>query len=70
MQIYAPASQQPKLNRSKEELFDYEVPIYEAMTDKDFVEKFMGYFSMEEVKGKDKFRNKHLTLFKVRFLKI
>ena len=65
MKIYANHSEQPKLDRTEEEMLDIEKPIYEKMNDSAFVKKFIDVLSLEEHKGRDKFRNKHLTLFKV-----
>ena len=65
MKIYANHSEQPKLDRTEEEMLDIEKPIFEKMNDSAFVKKFIDVLSLEEHKGRDKFRNKHLTLFKV-----
>ncbi|XP_062621766.1 LOW QUALITY PROTEIN: proteasome activator complex subunit 4B-like [Saccostrea cucullata] len=64
MKIYAQYSEQPKLDRLESELLDIEKPIYVKLSDSEFVKKFIGVLSLEEHKGRDKFRNKHLTLFK------
>ncbi|KAL5009261.1 hypothetical protein ScPMuIL_014842 [Solemya velum] len=64
MKIYAPAEEQPKVDRSRAELQEGEVPIYDAFMNADFVDKLLNFISMEEHKGRDKFRNKHMTLFK------
>lgn len=67
MKIYAKQSEQPKLDRTESEMFETEKPIFVKMNDSSFVKKFIDVLSLEEHKGRDKFRNKHLTLFKVRF---
>ncbi|XP_013404552.1 proteasome activator complex subunit 4 [Lingula anatina] len=64
MEVYAPCSQQPKLGRKREELEPEEQPIYDHFTRQDFVDKMLGFLSLEENKGKDKFSTKHYTLFK------
>lgn len=67
MKIYAKQSEQPKLDRTESEMLETEEPIFVRMNDSTFVNKFIDVLSLEEHKGRDKFRNKHLTLFKVRF---
>ncbi|XP_033120997.1 proteasome activator complex subunit 4-like [Anneissia japonica] len=62
--VYAPVSEQPKLGRSIEELTPGEKAIYVAFSDPDFIEQLMGFLSLEDRKGKDKFQNKRFTLFK------
>ena len=65
MKKYCPEDQQPKLGRTYEDLSDAEKPIFECFTDPEFVEKFLGFLTLEENKGKDKFHSKYFTLFKV-----
>lgn len=65
MYAYAPSKDQPKLDRSLEELPDNEVPIYKFFTTQESVDKLIKFLSLEENKGKDKFRSKNFTLFKV-----
>ena len=66
MKTYAPKDEQPKLNRSKEELSENEKLIYDAFMSQDFVNKLVEFLSIEENKGKDKYEPKKMTLFKVR----
>lgn len=66
MKIYAKQSEQPKLDRTESEMLETEKPIFVKMNDSSFVKKFLDVLSLEEHKGRDKFRNKHLTIFKVR----
>lgn len=66
MKIYAKQSEQPKLDRTESEMLETEKPIFVKMNDSSFVKKFIDVLSLEEHKGRDKFRNKHLTIFKVR----
>lgn len=66
MKIYAKQSDQPKLDRTESEMLETEKPIFVKMNDSSFVKKFIDVLSLEEHKGRDKFRNKHLTIFKVR----
>lgn len=65
MEVYAPYEDQPNIRRSRDELPDNEKPIYDAFMDPEFVKKFVSFLALEENKGKDKFRHKYLTLFKV-----
>eukprot|EP00057_Strongylocentrotus_purpuratus_P019391 XP_011673865.1 PREDICTED: proteasome activator complex subunit 4 isoform X2 [Strongylocentrotus purpuratus] len=64
MQIYAPFNEQPKLDRSREELSETEQIIYDHFSNAEFVEKLVGYLSLEDKKGRDKFDNKKYTVFK------
>lgn len=64
MKIYAKQSEQPKLDRTESEMLETEKPIFVKMNDSSFVKKFLDVLSLEEHKGRDKFRNKHLTIFK------
>lgn len=65
MEVYAPYDEQPQVKRARNELSDLEQPIFDALIDPDFVKKFVSFLALEENKGKDKFRHKHMTLFKV-----
>ncbi|XP_077865747.1 proteasome activator complex subunit 4-like [Saccoglossus kowalevskii] len=64
MYMYAPPSEQPKLGRSRDELSQGEQMIYDCFINQDFVDKFIGYLSLEEKKGKDRFNNRKFILFK------
>lgn len=64
MKIYAKQPEQPKLDRTESEMLETEKPIFVKMNDSSFVKKFIDVLSLEEHKGRDKFRNKHLTIFK------
>ena len=65
MQVYAPYEEQPQVKRTRDELAEMEKPIFDAFTDTEFVQKFVSFLALEENKGKDKFRHKNMTLFKV-----
>lgn len=41
--------------------------MYESFTSQEFVDKLVGFFSIEEVKGKDKYDVRKYTMFKVRY---
>ncbi|KAK3093564.1 hypothetical protein FSP39_017345 [Pinctada imbricata] len=64
MKVYADSSQQPKLDRTLDELPTEEKPIYTCLAHKNFVSKFVELLALEEHKGRDKFREKHSTLLK------
>jgi len=65
MKVYADIKEQPKLDRSREELSEPEQVIYESLMNVDYVKKFLDFLSLEEQKGQDNFRREHVTLFKV-----
>ncbi|XP_078000645.1 proteasome activator complex subunit 4-like [Glandiceps talaboti] len=64
MYMYAALSEQPKLGRSREELSEVERVVYDYFSSQDFVDKLIGFLSLEERKGKDKFNSKRFVLFK------
>ena len=55
---------QPKLNRTTDELSPLELEIYNFFTDQEKVDKFIRFLSLEENKGKDSFDSKRFVLFK------
>ncbi|GFT37520.1 proteasome activator complex subunit 4 [Nephila pilipes] len=62
--VYAPDSEQPKVNRTFEELTEEEKPIYEAFSQQKFIDAIISYFSLEEKKDHDKFDSKKFYMFK------
>ena len=66
LEVYAPYSEQPALDRETEDYSPEERVVYEHFTDAKYVEKLIEYLSLEEQKGKDKFHPRHFILFKVR----
>ena len=62
---YAAVEDQPVQGRARNQLMDDEQPIYDKLTDPQFVETSIKLLSLEENKGKDRFHAKHFTLFKV-----
>ncbi|XP_072167902.1 proteasome activator complex subunit 4-like [Diadema setosum] len=64
MLVYAPMSEQPKLDRSREELSEVEQVFYDHFSSHEFVEKLVGFLSLEDKKGKDKFDAKKFMVFK------
>ncbi|GAB1609586.1 proteasome activator complex subunit 4-like [Argonauta hians] len=64
MQVYAPYEEQPQVERTRNELDDVEACIYDCWMSKDYVQKFVKFLSLDEQKGKDKFKQKHVAFFK------
>jgi proteasome activator subunit 4 len=58
-------SDQPKINRTRDELTSNEVPIFDSLSKQEFVDKVVDFLALEENKGKDRFRPPIMTLFKV-----
>ncbi|KAG8177101.1 hypothetical protein JTE90_015245 [Oedothorax gibbosus] len=63
-EVYAPDSEQPKHNRTLEDLTEVEKPIYQAFSQQKFVDSLISYFSLEEKKDHDKFDSKKYFLLK------
>lgn len=61
---YAPHPEQPKLNRSQEEMSEVERIVYNAFMNPDYVSKLVEFLALEENKGKDRIRHKIIILFK------
>lgn len=51
--------------QSAEEMKENERAILESFSKPEYVQQLIHYLALEEHKGQDKFRSKHLTLFKV-----
>lgn len=64
LEVYAPFSQQPCLDPQVRKLTDCEKEIDIFFDDPYNIEKFIGYLSLEEKKGKDKFSVYRSLLFK------
>lgn len=62
--VYAPSSQQPKLNRTRDELSSPEKIIYDFFANKSNIEKLITFWSLEEKKGKEKFNRSRSFLMK------
>ncbi|XP_023231412.1 proteasome activator complex subunit 4-like [Centruroides sculpturatus] len=62
--VYSPDSEQPILDRKREDLSEVEKPIYDAFTQQEFVDKLITYLSIEETKGHDKFDCQRFYMFK------
>lgn len=64
LRIYAPTAQQPKLNRTVDEMTNIERTIYEFFTVESNVTKMIEFWCLEEKKGKDKFNKSRFYLIK------
>ena len=64
LKTYAAIEKQPVLNRARADLSPGEVPIYDRFTDKTFVEQLVTYLCLENEKGKDKFDDKRVDMFR------
>lgn len=62
--VYAPSAQQPKLNRSRDELSSTEKIIYDFFANKSNIDKLVTFWSLEEKKGKEKFNRSRSFLLK------
>lgn len=62
--VYAPSSQQPKLNRTRDELSSSERIIYDFFANKSNIAKLVEFWSLEEKKGKEKFNRSRSFLLK------
>ena len=67
VETYAPSAQQPKLDRSVNEFTDHEKYLYAFFTQKANVDKLIGFWSLEEKKGKEKFNRSRFLLVKSLF---
>eukprot|EP00731_Ephydatia_muelleri_P029038 Em0020g682a len=64
---YAPASQQPKMQRNSEEMCEGERAVMEAFSSQKFIDKMVEYLCFEENKGKDRYKSDKAVLFKELF---
>ena len=62
--VYAPSSQQPKLNRTRDELTSSERIIYDFFVKRSNIDKLIAFWSLEEKKGKEKFNRSRSFLLK------
>ncbi|XP_049279412.1 proteasome activator complex subunit 4B-like isoform X1 [Anopheles funestus] len=63
--IYAPSAEQPKLNRSVDEMNEHERTIYEFFNDQQNVDTLIRFWSLEEKKGRDEFSSTRMLLIKM-----
>ncbi|XP_063231181.1 proteasome activator complex subunit 4-like isoform X2 [Bacillus rossius redtenbacheri] len=64
VKMYAPPSKQPSLVRSHEEMSPEEREVDLFFSNSENIDKLIGYFSLEEKKGKDKFNGYRFIMFK------
>ncbi|XP_029164235.1 proteasome activator complex subunit 4B-like isoform X2 [Nylanderia fulva] len=65
LEVYAPSSQQPRLDAEACELMtDQELEVRAFFDDPQHIDKLISYLSLEEKKGKDKFNGCRCLLFK------
>ncbi|XP_078590168.1 proteasome activator complex subunit 4-like isoform X2 [Branchiostoma floridae x Branchiostoma japonicum] len=64
MLTYAPADQQPPLGRKREDMSEGEGIIFDHFSNTEFVDKLIGFLSLEDRKGRDKFSNRRFNMFK------
>lgn len=64
MEVYAPNCDQPKFDRTPEELNEHERIIYDFLKNQENVDKLIEYWSLEEKKGKEKFKRSRFWLIK------
>ncbi|KAG7163660.1 Proteasome activator complex subunit 4-like [Homarus americanus] len=62
--VYAAPSQQPPLDRKREELSDEELQIYDFFMHQDNVDKLVSFLSLEENKERDSFNTRRFWMFK------
>lgn len=66
MKVCCPDSEQPSLERTRNELSAGEVEVDNFFSDPVKLSKLVDFLSLEEKKGKDKFNGTRFLLFKVR----
>ncbi len=64
MMVYAPQAEQPSLDRKPEDMNEVERSILDFFSSPANVEKLMGFLSLEEHKGRDRFDSRRFTMFK------
>ncbi|XP_035894315.1 proteasome activator complex subunit 4A-like isoform X2 [Anopheles stephensi] len=63
--VYAPSAEQPKLNRTVDELNEHERTIFEFFDQQENVDTLMRFWSLEEKKGRDEFSSTRMLLIKM-----
>ena len=64
MKVYGPDEMQPSLERGLEQMPECEQEIFKFLTDEKSISKWIGFLSLEEVKGKDKFDSRRFLMWK------
>ena len=68
MMVYAPPSQQPPLDRKREELSEEEQEIYDFFIRQENVDRFVSFLSLEENKEREGFNTRRFWVIKVKFV--
>lgn len=63
--VYAPPSQQPPLDRKREELSEEERALYDFFICPENVDKLVSFLSLEENKERDSFNTRRFWMIKV-----
>jgi proteasome activator subunit 4 len=63
--VYAPSSQQPSLDTPVEKMEEAQADVFNFFNNTANIDKLIGFLSLEEKKGRDKFNSKRYILFKV-----
>lgn len=64
VEVYAPSCDQPKYGRKPEELNEHEKTFYEFFSQQQNVDKLIEFWSLEEKKGKEKFKRSRFWMIK------
>lgn len=64
LEVYAPSSQQPPLDRAREDLTDGEKQVYDFFNNQEKVDKLVSFLSLEGNKDKDSFNTRRFWMFK------
>ena len=62
--IYAPSSQQPKLDREEQEMHEAERVVFRFLSQEDKVERLVTFLCLEHKKGQDRFDAERFAMFK------
>ncbi|XP_055638685.1 proteasome activator complex subunit 4-like [Toxorhynchites rutilus septentrionalis] len=62
--VYAPSKDQPKLDRTLEEMNEHEQVIFNFFNKQENIDKLIKFWSLEEKKGRDKFNRNRFCLIK------
>ncbi|XP_041764682.1 proteasome activator complex subunit 4B-like isoform X1 [Anopheles merus] len=65
--MYAPSAEQPKLDRTVDELSEHERTIFEFFDQQENVDTLMRFWSLEEKKGRDEFSGSRMLMIKMLF---
>ncbi|XP_050071762.1 proteasome activator complex subunit 4A-like [Anopheles maculipalpis] len=63
--VYAPSAEQPKLNRTVDEMNEHERTIFEFFNQQENIDTLVRFWSLEEKKGRDEFSSARMLLIKM-----